>query len=160
MPHKDPEKRRAWQRAWRKKQQANPEWRADRAEQRKKQRGTPECRAKRAAYQKRWYYSNLELARSHSNTWKKNRPDAARNLKRKNSAVRRGAPGPGVSEGDWLRVLDLHNHRCRYCGSPGPLEMDHIIPVSKGGRHDPENVQPLCKSCNCRKGNRTTDTIL
>ena len=35
------------------------------------------------------------------------------------------------------------------------LELDHIIPRSRGGRTCVENLQTLCSSCNARKGNRT-----
>jgi 5-methylcytosine-specific restriction endonuclease McrA len=29
--------------------------------------------------------------------------------------------------------------------------MDHIIPLSRGGRSDRENLVPCCKDCNSRK---------
>ncbi len=52
------------------------------------------------------------------------------------------------------------NHTCRYCSislSAEPhllLEVDHIMPVSKGGLTAPENLQTLCWRCNRTKSNR------
>ncbi len=47
--------------------------------------------------------------------------------------------------------------RCQYCGegSPAPeLTFDHVIPRSRGGRTNWENVVTACQTCNLRKGNR------
>lgn len=51
-------------------------------------------------------------------------------------------------------TLEWH---CQICGkvlTKETVTIDHIIPVSKGGTNDIENLQPMCRSCNSRKGNR------
>ena len=44
--------------------------------------------------------------------------------------------------------------RCHYCGGefpPEDLTMDHVVPLSRGGRSVKENLVPACKDCNSRK---------
>ncbi len=44
--------------------------------------------------------------------------------------------------------------RCHYCDglfSPEELTMDHLVPVSRGGKASRNNVVPACKECNSRK---------
>jgi 5-methylcytosine-specific restriction endonuclease McrA len=36
------------------------------------------------------------------------------------------------------------------------MQIDHIVPVSKGGTDDESNLQSLCFLCNGRKSNRLT----
>ncbi len=36
---------------------------------------------------------------------------------------------------------------CQYCGSTKALTIDHVIPVSKGGKTDFENCVTACKDC-------------
>jgi len=43
---------------------------------------------------------------------------------------------------------------CHYCGTQTPageLTMDHIVPISRGGRTTKGNVVACCKACNNRK---------
>jgi len=43
---------------------------------------------------------------------------------------------------------------CTYCGKKVPskqLTMDHIVPISRGGRTTRGNVTPCCKTCNTQK---------
>jgi 5-methylcytosine-specific restriction endonuclease McrA len=48
-------------------------------------------------------------------------------------------------------VMKRDNFKCRLCGANGgesALEIDHIVPVAKGGKTEMENLQTLCKECN------------
>lgn len=42
------------------------------------------------------------------------------------------------------RILSEHGNKCAKCGAFERLEIDHIIPTSKGGREDESNMQILC----------------
>ena len=53
---------------------------------------------------------------------------------------------------EWLECIDRHGSKCAHCGGDKRLSKDHIIPISKGGSDRIENIQPLCRSCNSRKG--------
>ncbi len=48
-------------------------------------------------------------------------------------------------------VLQNHGYRCAFCGSPGRLETDHIVPRSKGRDDRKSNLRPLCPSCHRRR---------
>lgn len=52
------------------------------------------------------------------------------------------------------RILEKYRFKCCQCGSKSNLEIDHIIPLSKGGRHDEDNFQVLCRKCNRTKSNK------
>lgn len=46
---------------------------------------------------------------------------------------------------------------CYYCNrptQPKELTMDHIVPLSRGGRSTKGNVVPSCKECNTNKKHR------
>lgn len=55
-------------------------------------------------------------------------------------------------------VLLRDGHRCMYCGGqfePYQLNYDHVLPRSRGGRTDWENIVSACYDCNSKKGDRT-----
>jgi len=57
---------------------------------------------------------------------------------------------------EWELLKRQYGYICPACGKKEPeikLTPDHIIPLSKGGSNYIENIQPLCRSCNCKKYN-------
>lgn len=58
-------------------------------------------------------------------------------------------------------VYARDHHRCCKCGrATGDLEVDHIFPISKGGKSTFENLQTLCHNCNVRKGNTVEGDVM
>lgn len=57
-------------------------------------------------------------------------------------------------------LLLRDGYRCQYCGGePGvrDLNVDHVLPRSRGGRDSWENLVIACRGCNLRKGKNTPD---
>ena len=68
-------------------------------------------------------------------------------LKRERSKAR------DLSNSQWWK-RQLSKGSCYYCRRSTPpkeLTMDHIVPVSRGGRSTRGNVVPCCKTCNNAK---------
>lgn len=58
-----------------------------------------------------------------------------------------------LRESQWWKRR-MAKGRCYYCGNPTPpkeLTMDHIVPISRGGKSSRGNVVPCCKTCNKTK---------
>jgi len=54
-------------------------------------------------------------------------------------------------------LLERWAHHCVYCKKKSiPLEIDHIIPRSRGGTNRVDNLTITCKKCNLKKGNKLT----
>ena len=52
-------------------------------------------------------------------------------------------------------VLQRDSYACQWCDTflhEGNWSIDHIIPLSKGGTNDLDNLQAMCRSCNSMKG--------
>ncbi len=52
--------------------------------------------------------------------------------------------------------------KCACCGQVlnGVFEVDHIIPLSRGGSNFPDNLQLLTPFCNKRKGSKTMEDFV
>ena len=68
-----------------------------------------------------------------------------------------------VSTADLLNLLEAQRYRCALSGrllEPANAAMDHVLPVSRRGRHSIENIQLLEKAVNRAKGTMTNDEFL
>lgn len=57
-------------------------------------------------------------------------------------------------------VMLRDGHQCQYCGkrpTPRELNIDHVLPRSRGGADTWENLVTSCKPCNLKKGARSPD---
>lgn len=78
--------------------------------------------------------------------WSQNLRNKRRRLKNNNLI--------GHNFGEWENLKAQYNWTCPCCKRSEPeikLTEDHIIPLSKGGSDNIENIQPLCRSCNSKK---------
>jgi 5-methylcytosine-specific restriction endonuclease McrA len=74
--------------------------------------------------------------------------------------TRKTLAGGSHTPQEWLDLCIKYDYRCLSCGRQSPdieLTADHITPVSKGGTSNIDNIQPLCRSCNCSKHDKTID---
>jgi len=55
-------------------------------------------------------------------------------------------------------LLDRWGRTCAYCGKTDvPLEVEHIVPKSRGGTDRVSNLTISCRTCNLKKGNQTAE---
>jgi len=148
-------------------------WRSKHPEQRKqitkswyinKRKSNPEYFRARALKLKDYYQNNRERLlkdkviyhiknRDHINIktklWRKENPAmvAANNLKLRT----RDPIDPELIK----LVFKLYEYECMYCCSKENLSLEHILPITRGGDNNFENLGVACKSCNSSKGNKT-----
>ena len=77
--------------------------------------------------------------------------------KRGTEAERRKKERAKVTPKLRYQVLQRDHFRCVRCGASASdgvrLHVDHIIPISRGGKTEMRNLQTLCETCNLGKGN-------
>lgn len=65
----------------------------------------------------------------------------------------------GLTAEQWTAICVAHQDSegrvcCKYCKQPCKPTIDHVVPLAKGGRHEPGNVVPACAFCNSSKCDR------
>lgn len=104
---------------------------------RAKQRHYDANRAEIVAKRRKWRAANKERLTVYA---------AVRDFRDRTNPIKDFTPA------HWLELLHENNYACVYCGSTEQVQMDHKIPVSRGGGHTKANIAPACKRCNRCKG--------
>jgi hypothetical protein len=88
--------------------------------------------------------------------WEKSNPEKMRINSLRRRARKQNAEGDFTTQ-EWIDLCNQYHNICLCCKEEKPLEADHIVPLSKGGTNNIDNIQPLCKSCNSSKHTKTID---
>lgn len=134
----------------------------------------PECRKKYRTEKRRPHLSIERKCKECGAAFKKERTNSGRTSfcsercsKKHNKRVHRKAAkarlrGVSVESVDPIRVFERDGWRCHLCGRKTPQErrgtyhkrapeLDHIVPLAKGGEHSYRNTACACRECNAAK---------
>ena len=142
-----PERMREITRCW---VQEHPEqkrrWRQEHAEQVREAR-------------RRWNREHLEEERERQRRWAREHPEKARRAEALRRARKASAPGSFTRE-DIRRQYEVQNGLCFWCSEPlnNDFDVDHVIPLTRGGTNWPQNLVCACVQCNGSKNNRLAYT--
>jgi len=132
---------------------ANPEKRAE-----IRKRWLENNRHKNREYQREWMRKHRAENPLNDRRWSKD-PETLRRWRAENrdkvtlQKQRRRMRELGVRSYDIkpAEIARILNSTCLYCGSTQNIQVDHVVPLAKGGRHSIGNLAPACKTCNVRK---------
>lgn len=126
------------------------------------------------AYEARLKRRQIEQNRRRVKRWRKDNPELlwAQEQRALRKERERGYPDAAkrraLAFGAFIEVVDkrslynLYEGLCGICGNPieyAGVTIDHIIPLSRGGKHSYENCQLAHGLCNRRKGNNLPDDV-
>jgi hypothetical protein len=109
-----------------------------------------------------------ESVKKASEKWRKNHPEYKRGWIEDNPnkgreynwtrRTRRKNCGGHFTAKQWEVLLEKYGNKCLCCGrSDVKITADHVVPLRLGGSNTIGNIQPLCKSCNCKKALKIID---
>lgn len=113
-------------------------------------------REEERAQNRKWHQENKpwmdEEKREYLNAWRRNHDRRAESHRRR--VLIEAAGTWTISE--WMELCRAYDYKCLACGSLD-ITVDHVVPLSQGGSNTIDNLQPLCQSCNSKKGIQIID---
>jgi 5-methylcytosine-specific restriction endonuclease McrA len=107
---------------------------------------------------RRWQAANPARASAKKKRWAELHRDRVYAIKARRREARRGPGAETITPESLLELLRAQNGCCAYCTvALGPdRELDHKVPLARGGAHHIDNVCWACPPCNRHK-NALTD---
>ena len=114
----------------------------------------------------RYYYSergqmyrelHKEELKAYHKEWRKQNPTKYMEYKRTRRARKANGSSKHFSREEFIALCESYDNKCLGCGSTDKLEADHIVSLFSGGPDGIDNIQPLCRICNAKKGTLTID---
>lgn len=87
-------------------------------------------------------------------SYRRANPEQSRLAKQRRRARLSGSRSLGITAAQWRALLTEFRGTCAYCKTARATTIDHVVPISKGGRDEIDNVLPACGSCNSSKNNK------
>lgn len=142
MPYKDINDRRAYGRAWmrrnaEKAREAMRRWRAAHREQHR-------------AARSEWDRQNRGSADARKARYAERHPEVRVAARERRRARQLDALGT-FTAAQFRALVAEHAGRCAYCEMEARLGPDHRTPLARGGANEISNILPACASCNRRK---------
>jgi len=106
---------------------------------------------KARAHNRKSWHKNREVNLQRKKVWNQNNKDKILEKEHRRRALVNNCTTYKITKKDLRRIK---RGPCMACGSTESIQMDHIIPLSRGGSHGIGNLQPLCKPCNISKNAR------
>ena len=111
---------------------------------------------KAVAMFRKYYWKNAEKINADCREYSKKNPDVIR-AKTQRRRTAKTLAGGSFTAAEWKALCKKYHYKCLCCGKRRKLTADHVIPVSKGGTSNIDNIQPLCGPCNSSKRDKTID---
>ena len=129
---------------------------------------TSQCKECKKKYTKQWNENNKEHIAEHNKQWNEANPEYGKqwreNNRERNNELSRKAEnkrralkaqnGGEYTLEQWQECLEFFDYKCAYSGEPinnSNVNVEHIIPISKGGTNNITNIVPALDTVNFSK---------
>ena len=104
---------------------------------------------------RRYAASEAERRREYARSYHALNPHVSKASRAKRKAATRGDSAGVFTSKDWKRLVCRYGGRCAYCHKIARLQVEHVVPLSRGGLHRIGNIVPACARCNYSKHTST-----